>query len=83
MRVKRIDKQRFMEHDGKLVSLLDDEYRHIMDERLTGTMIPEYIADVVVQRLHDDPTTAEESRVLSTWLTDPDMPWENIILPRK
>jgi len=33
MRLTMIDKQRFMEHDGKFVSLLDDEYRHIMDER--------------------------------------------------
>ena len=83
MRLTMIDKQRFMEHDAKLVSLLDDEYRHIMDERLTGMMIPEYIFDVVLKRLREDPRTGEELTILSTWLTDPDMPWENIILPRK
>lgn len=51
MKLITVDKKRFMEHDGKRVSLFDSEWDHI--ERLTGTRIPEYIGDVVLNRLRD------------------------------
>ncbi len=81
MKLITVDKKRFMEHDGKRVSLLDSEWDHI--ERLAGTMIPEYIGDVVLNRLRDWNRT-EEVATLNDWLlTDPNIRWESLIAPPK
>ncbi len=81
MKLVIVGKERFMEHDGKRVSLLESEWDHM--ERLKGTMIREYIGDVVLNRLRDWNRT-EEIGTLNGWLlTDPNIRWESLIAPPK
>ncbi len=81
MKLITVGTTRFMEHDGKRVSLLESEWDHM--ERLKGTMIREYIGDVVLNRLRDWNRT-EEIGTLNRWLlTDPNIRWESLIAPPK
>ncbi len=81
MKLVTVGKERFMEHDGKRVSLLESEWDHM--ERLKGTMIREYIGDVVLNRLRDWNRTEDIGTLIGWLYTDPHIRWESLIAPRK